>query len=94
MVKKKLDLDNVYQHIDTLRTEIALLSAKKPNDPVNKFKLKYINQTISDSNEILGAKKPYESFDTFSEDDLPTNSDVLMMLSLYYSALYDERNRY
>ena len=42
---------------------------------------------VSKANELLGEDKPYEDFESFSDEELPTNSDVLMMLSLYLDRL-------
>lgn len=64
--------------------EMTLLSKKSPNDAVNKFKLKFINKLIEESNEYLSeAYKPFDDFDFFDEDDVPHNSDVVFILSQY-----------
>lgn len=84
---KKEQRDHVLSLISTLRNEFRELSSKKPNDQVNPFKLKYVNQSIKEANELLQEGKPYSEFESFREEDLPTNSDVLMMLSLYLDAL-------
>lgn len=64
--------------------EISLLSKKNPNDAVNKFKLKFVNKLIDDSNEFLDAKyRPFDDFENFDEDDVPQNSDVVFILSQY-----------
>lgn len=66
--------------------EISLLSKKNPNDAVNKFKLRFINKLILDCNSFLSAKGeylPFEDFETFEEDDIPQNSDVVFILSQY-----------
>ncbi len=64
--------------------EISLLSKKNPNDAVNKFKLKFVNKLINDSNEYLDAKyRPFDDFECFDEDDIPQNSDVVFILSQY-----------
>ena len=64
--------------------EMSLLSKKSPNDAVNKFKLKFLNKLISDSNNFLTEKyKPYDDFDIFDEDNVPYNSDVVFILSQY-----------
>lgn len=79
--KTKSQLSDLYK-------EIGVLSKKNPNDAVNKFKLKFINQTLNDANKLLGDMyKPYSDFDTFNEDEMPTTSDVVMILDLYLSAL-------
>ena len=84
---KKETSESVLSLIRTLRIEFRELSSKKPNDQVNKFKLKYVNQAIEAANELLKDGKPYADFEKFNEEDLPTNSDVLMMLSLYLDVL-------
>lgn len=64
--------------------EISLLSKKSPNDAVNKFKLKFINKIITDSNILLTDRySPFEDFISFDEDDVPQNSDVVFILSQY-----------
>jgi len=68
--------------------EISLLSKKNPNDAVNKFKVKLINGMLTEANEILGsAYKPLEDFTLFSEDEIPTNSDIVFILSPYLRSL-------
>jgi len=39
--------------------ELSLLSKKNPNDAVNKFKLKFINKLLDQSNEFLSNKYHY-----------------------------------
>ncbi len=64
------------------------LSKKKPNDAVNKFKLGFVNTILEQANSILvNGNKPFASFNTFSEEDIPTNSDVVLILSQYVGCL-------
>jgi hypothetical protein len=64
--------------------EMSLLSKKNPNDAVNKFKLKFVNKLIEESNIFLDSKyRPFEDFDSFDEDDIPQTSDVVFILSQY-----------
>ena len=64
--------------------EISLLSKKNPNDAVNKFKLKFVNKLLFQSNEYLSdIYRPFDDFDRFDEDDIPQNSDVVFILSQY-----------
>ena len=82
-----MEAKNVLEQVRTLKFEFQALSSKKPNDTLNKFKVKYVNQTLTDANKVLGEDKPYNDFDVFCDEDLPTNSDVLMILSLYLNKL-------
>ena len=86
---KKDNSKHVLSLIRTLKFEFKELSSKKPNDQVNAFKLKYVNQAIEAANEILKSDKPYTDFVKFNEEELPTNSDVLMMLSIYLDAVVE-----
>jgi hypothetical protein len=64
--------------------EISILSKKNPNDALNKFKLKFINDILARCNAYLDAAyRPYEDFEQFEEDDIPQNSDVVFILSQY-----------
>lgn len=84
-----MEAKKVLDQVRTLKIEFPTLSGKKPNDVVNEFKVKYVNQTLADANAVLGEDKPYKDFDLFCDEELPTNSDVLMMLSLYVDKLTD-----
>ncbi|EON14735.1 hypothetical protein C266_06444 [Pandoraea sp. SD6-2] len=67
---------------------MSILSKKSPNDAVNKFKLKFINRQLSESNEFLTERyRPFDDFEIFSEDDVPQNSDVVFILSQYLQCM-------
>lgn len=71
-----------------LYEEMSILSKKSPNDAVNKFKLKFINHQLGESNTILAERyRPFNDFDIFSEDDVPQNSDVVFILSQYLQCM-------
>lgn len=71
-----------------LYEEMSILSKKSPNDAVNKFKLKFINRQLSESNTFLGERyRPFSDFAIFSEDDIPQNSDVVFILAQYLQCM-------
>ena len=68
--------------------EIAVLSKKSPNEALNTFKLRLVNTLLGQSNQLLGSShRPFSDFALFEEDDVPTNSDVVLILSQYLEAL-------
>lgn len=80
--------EKIHVQMQALHDEIGALSKKSPNDALNKFKLKLINGLIQEANSLLkGDYKPLVGFETFSEDDIPTNSDVIMVLAQYLNCL-------
>lgn len=71
-----------------MKSEFLELSKKKPTDAVNKFKLKLVNVLIEKANALIDASnKPFDDFNRFDEDDLPNNSDVVLILSQYVSCM-------
>jgi hypothetical protein len=74
---------------------MSILSKKSPNDAVNKFKLKFINQQLNESNTLLAARyRPFDDFAVFSEDEVPQNSDVVFILSQYLQCMEKLRGDY
>ena len=75
-------------HIKQLHNEVSVLSKSKPDNAVNKFKLGFINEKLAEANELLtGDFKPFKDFEVFDVDQMPTNSDVVMVLSQYLDGL-------
>lgn len=64
--------------LDAQRKEFDILSNKKPNEHLNKMKIKMVNRVL----ELL------------NEDDIPTNSDVVLIISQYETAIDEFRSRY
>ena len=77
----------LYSKLSSMKGDIALLSAKKPNETVNEFKLKLINKLLAQINELIDKFKPEDDFDSFDFETLPTNSDVLIVLNLYLNGM-------
>ena len=94
---KKVDVElyiTTFNQMKTLYDEILSLSQKKPNDPINKFKLNLINQVLSNSNVLLNDEfKPFPDFDLFNESEMPSNSDVTVMLSQYLDSMERFRSK-
>lgn len=89
-MKTEKEIGEFEKHERLLRVfckEISELSVKKPNDAVNRFKLQYINSTLRALNEILRESKPFAEFQDFEPDELPTNSDVTLILAQYAVAV-------
>lgn len=74
-----------------LHDEISLLARKSSNDGLNAFKLRLINKVLATANAVLGAShRPFDDFDQFDPDDVPSTSDVTMVLAQYL----EEAERY
>ncbi|MGB8982897.1 MAG: hypothetical protein WCC12_13570 [Anaerolineales bacterium] len=88
---KRVDVDKLERligQIDSLRQELGALVKKAPNDLVNSFKLRFVNQVLTGVNAFLGKKSiPLEGFTHFEDDAPPSNSDVTFVLAQYAEAL-------
>lgn len=71
-----------------LLARMTAISGKAPDQAINKFKLSVINEQLKIANDILVEQaRPFESFETFDETALPSNSDVVVVLSQYLACL-------
>jgi hypothetical protein len=80
--------EKLEQQLHSFLGEISDLSKKKPNDPLNKFKLKFINIALDKLNKLLGNGRPFADFELFDVDELPSNSDVVVILAQYAAAAH------
>jgi hypothetical protein len=89
MNEKQIALfESLNSQLKGLYDEMQTLAKKNPNDAVNKFKLGLINSLIKRTNAFLKEdQKPFGDFGEFDEAELPSNSDVLIILSQYLSCL-------
>jgi hypothetical protein len=80
--------EELQSHLVALAAEVTVLAKKAPDAPLNQFKIKIVNERLRAANTLLtGIHKPFESFETFDETDLPSASDVSMVISQYINSL-------
>ena len=76
------------------RQEFGLLSKKKSDGQLNKMKIKMVNRVLEPLNELLKNEPSHKFLDILSEVDMPTNSDVVLIISQYEKALLNFKNKY
>ena len=82
----------IQSQIEEMYNEISILSKKSKDDALNEFKLTFVNNLLEEANKILNEKyKPFKDFKVFDKDKIPTNSDVVMVLSQYLACLENIR---
>ena len=89
MKEEEIDIfEKTLNQLEGLHTEVSTLSKKSYTDALNDFKLKLVNQVLLSCNDILGKKyKPFDDFDSFDTEQLPSNSDVTLVLSQYLNCI-------
>lgn len=84
-------LEKLIGQLHGLHGEIAILAKKSPSDGLNKFKLGLLNKVIETANDVLGPSYlPYQGFEGFDLDEVPSTSDVTLVLAQYM----EEAERY
>jgi hypothetical protein len=85
MKRETVDLfEKLSGQLSSLHAELTMLAKKSPKDAVNEFKLKFINAVLEQCNSLFGDEnRPFDDFDRFSVESLPSNSDVTFILSQY-----------
>lgn len=88
---KRIEVDKyqrVQSQVEAFHREFEGLAKKTPNGALNPFKLKIVNQAIDEGNKVLGKEfLPIKDFTQFTDEELPSNSDVSMVLSQYLEAM-------
>lgn len=78
----------------SLYAEFSELSKKKPQDVLSSNKVNLVNRVMVPILEMLD-KEPMRSFlDLLNDEDLPQNSDVILMLGQCRAAMATFKNRH
>lgn len=84
-------------HIDLLhsqRKEFDLLSKKKADGQLNPMKIKMINRVLEPLRVLFSHEESHAFLDILDEDDIPTYSDVVLIISQYETAIKKFKARY
>lgn len=73
--------------LNAMFLEFKELSKKKPDGAVSKSKIKVVNRLLEKCINLLQNELSIEYLDLLDEDDFPQNSDIVLMLSQYRSAM-------
>jgi hypothetical protein len=88
---KRADIDRyqrVRSQLEAFHREFEGLAKKAANGALNVFKTRIVNQAIAAANAVLGDEfLPIKGFEQFADEELPSNSDVSMVLAQYLEAL-------
>jgi hypothetical protein len=74
--------------------EVRELSKKKPDATLSKGKVSIINRALSDLQKILKEEPQGKFLDLLTDDELPQNSDGVLVMVQYESALRAFHARY
>ncbi|WP_187262949.1 hypothetical protein [Pontibacter beigongshangensis] len=79
---------------DSIYTEMKEFAKKKPDDPLNKFKVKNINRVLSQLKEFLKDEPTIDFLDHLDDESLPSNSDAILIIGQFKASMDNFRNKY
>ena len=86
--------DDLMPLINSMYHEFQELSKKKPDGVLNKRKVEIVNRLLRDIHGILAGESTSTYLDLLDEDDLPQNSDVVLILGQTVVAMKTFREKY
>ncbi len=80
--------ERINRQLNGLHDEISILSKKSPDGKINIFKIQLINTILEHANQVLQqGYMPFDGFTQFDLEMLPSNSDVVFILSQYLNCM-------
>lgn len=84
----------LYDFLESAYIEMKDFSKKNPDAALNERKVKSLNRILKDIKNILQNEPTASYMDILDEEMLPSNSDVVLTMSQYRSALENYRKKY
>lgn len=79
---------------DSIYTEMKEFAKKKPDDALNKFKVKNINRVLSQLKEFLNEEPTVDFLDLLDDESLPSNSDAILIIGQFKASMDNYRKKY
>ena len=86
--------DDLMPLLNSMFREFQDLSKKKPDGALNKRKVEIVNRLLRDIHGILEGESTSMYLDLLDEDDLPQNSDVVLILGQTVAAMTNFGEKY
>lgn len=80
--------------IESIYIEMKEFSKKKPDEPLNKFKVKSVNRVLEQVKEILKNEPTVEFLDLLDDESLPSNSDSILILGQFKASMLQFHSKY
>jgi hypothetical protein len=88
------DYELLKSMLHSQKNEFDLLSKKKADGQLNPMKIKMVNRVLEPLKELCKQEQSYKFLDTLNEDEMPTYSDVVLIISQYETALNEFSSKY
>ena len=86
--------DTISRLLEAAFDEVKDFSKKNPDTALNDRKVKSLNRILKDIKDLMANEPTASYMETLDEEMLPSNSDVVLTMSQYRSALENYRKKY
>jgi len=93
-MKKAIAWETLDPLLRAMHQEFRDLGKKKPDGGISPQKIKMVNRLLERCREVLASELAIEFLDLLDQDDVPQNSDVVLVLSQYVAAMAHFRQIY
>ena len=76
------------------KREFDLLSKKKADGQLNPMKIKMVNRVLEPLKELFNHEESHNFLDILNENEMPTYSDVVLIISQYETAIREFSSMY
>lgn len=80
--------------LDSIYLEMKEFSKKKPDEPLNKFKVKNVNRVLEQVKDILKNEPTNAFLDILDDESLPTNSDAILVIGQFKASMERFQKKY
>jgi hypothetical protein len=80
--------------LDSALSEMREFAKKKQDGIVSAMKIRILNRLLTDIKEIVAQEESLNYLDVLSEEELPQNSDAVIVLGQYRAALNSFEKRH
>ncbi|MFL5352285.1 hypothetical protein [Archangium sp.] len=86
--------DELMPLLSAMFRDFQELAKKKPEGALNKRKVEIVNRLLRDVYHIIEGETAHAYLDLLDEDDLPQNSDVVLILGQAVAAMEAFKDKY
>lgn len=80
--------------LDSSYIEMKQFSNKKPDELLNKFKVKSLNRILEPIKSVMRNEPTASFLDLLDEDTIPSNSDAILIISQFQAAMKQFKSSY
>lgn len=80
--------------LDSSYIEMKQFSNKKPDELLNKFKVKSLNRILEPIKSVMRNEPTATFLDLLDEDTIPSNSDAILIISQFQAAMKQFKSIY